>query len=1156
MDPIDALWTGVQISNAVVTLTNGISIATYGSSGITMKSGGKLVSFGHPTNFNKIFRFNCIQESTPNTNWTPQSGNLSLLQMTANETTLPEISLRFTSIFTPADSTTRRHLMDTGNRHYGRLALQDCDIRNIYLYAVPAYSYGTTQTFGWTNNIFARCYLDPRAGYAGDTTPFYLYAYNNLFSGSTFAAGALLNTTPWVVKDNFFESSSASIGGSYFTAANNGYYNTTSLGGSSNITVPTLDFVSGGPLGDFYYPTTGTGLHSLVNAGSRSAPNATMYHFTTDATLNTREGSSTVDIGFHYAGVNASALVYDDDNDGLISLQEDANGNGTKDTGETDFNDPDTDGDGQSDYQEYLAETDPLNDQSVAWTRLAWWRFTDTNFLGSAGQVPLSKTNVLLTAGDIDNAGDFSSTNNPVLLNYRGIEGNGLPNVCLKRGSIRFRFIPYWFSDDTNLDSGSFTRGGVGPQVWVTLFQSTNFAIRIDPKGTNLVFTSDNGSGGTTTNLQSYVTFPSASLRFHRTDPGVMEELPTEVLFTYSTASSSITINGVLAATGSGLAGLAGLSARNQVVSIGSGIDGTGKMGGWLDEVETFNVPITLGTNTWNLSAVANPSPPSIKLEWLPAATNQVFYLKRRPFGGTDWTLLNPVTGTNYLDFDIIQGERYEYSTLSSSASEKRFITATFLGKPIEDRGKLVLLVDKTITNTLRTEIGTFVTNLIGDGWAILRADVPRHIDDYSSNTSYGTNWFNITNEIKPFIITNYNLYSTNLKGILVLGHVSIPYTGSSQPDDGHDHNQQSGTNNHEGAWSSDLFYGDTDGVWTDTLTNFYSRFPENYNAVNDGKMDQDRVPTNAFGIAQLEIPISRIDFARLPIFQNTNYSSRSETDLLRDYLEKDRRYRFKEMSWSVSGMAGDYIYGTSGWAYEQANMALSLFSVMQTPTDGDVFRASGAFLLGTQEHYGDFDTIQYGTGFPVTSTNFASGSIAPNCAFYMFIASFMPDWNLQNDLMRATLTPTNGGLVVMWNTRWRRWDPVASGHDIGRAFLQEANTATMGARKSSEPLGDMTLRYPIAAPPLNLTLTTNGGNLNLTWQNANESSPFYLVYRTPNLLISPLARLTATPFATTNFVDISPPSGALTYGVRTVVVATNGSGTFTNLSQSSFISR
>ncbi len=92
--------------------------------------------------------------------------------------------------------------------------------------------------------------------------------------------------------------------------------------------------------GSFYYPTSGgsTNLYALLNAGSRNATTAGLYHFTV-RTDQAKETNSVVDIGYHYTAAGTNGLPADVDGDGLADYFEDRNGNGVYDgaSGETDW---------------------------------------------------------------------------------------------------------------------------------------------------------------------------------------------------------------------------------------------------------------------------------------------------------------------------------------------------------------------------------------------------------------------------------------------------------------------------------------------------------------------------------------------------------------------------------------------------------------------------------------------------------------------------------------------------------------------------------------------------------------------------------------------------------------------------------------------------
>jgi len=94
-----------------------------------------------------------------------------------------------------------------------------------------------------------------------------------------------------------------------------------------------------GPLGEFYYPSTGasTSLTNLIDAGSvTNAALAGLYHYTTQ-TSQTKEANTALDIGFHYVALDGNGNPNDYDTDGLPDYFEDRNGNGSVDSGETDW---------------------------------------------------------------------------------------------------------------------------------------------------------------------------------------------------------------------------------------------------------------------------------------------------------------------------------------------------------------------------------------------------------------------------------------------------------------------------------------------------------------------------------------------------------------------------------------------------------------------------------------------------------------------------------------------------------------------------------------------------------------------------------------------------------------------------------------------------
>jgi hypothetical protein len=155
-----------------------------------------------------------------------------------------------------------------------------------------------------------------------------LTLYNNLFSKGTCTFTTTYQNPSCTVKDSLFNSDTLTKSGpASFTADYNGYRTgLSSLGGANNKTGLTMDFQSGpatnwfGVLGSCYYPATGGSLTQLIDTGSRSPANATLFHDTVKTATGTKEGTDavqTVDIGFHFIGVDANGQPNDYDGDGL-----------------------------------------------------------------------------------------------------------------------------------------------------------------------------------------------------------------------------------------------------------------------------------------------------------------------------------------------------------------------------------------------------------------------------------------------------------------------------------------------------------------------------------------------------------------------------------------------------------------------------------------------------------------------------------------------------------------------------------------------------------------------------------------------------------------------------------------------------------------------
>ncbi len=503
----------------------------------------------------------------------------------------------------------------------------------------------------------------------------------------------------------------------------------------------------------------------------------------------------------------------------------------------------------------------------------------------------------------------------------------------------------------------------------------------------------------------------------------------------------------------------------------------------------------------------------------------------RKSRDATSWgsavATLGPAA-TNYTDANVMPGVGYEYriSKTDDAFGGEGYIYCGIQMPLVEARGTVVLIVDNTVASNLVMELQRLQNDLTGDGWTVIRHDVART---------------NSVASVKALILADYRADTNNVNSVFLFGHVPVPYAGDIYPDAHPDH---------EGAWPCDGYYGDTTGAWLDTTVSVtVAADHRNYNEPGDGKFDPDS-PNGYYFPAVIQLRVGRVDLSNLPAF------ALPETELLRQYLNKDHNFRHRRITAQPRGLIDDNFgvgvgeaFAADGWrnfaAFFGASNSLTTSTWVTTLADQ-------SFLWG----YG-CGPANYTLSEGVTSTaELATND--PQVVFVMLYGSYFGDWDAPNDLLRAPLATPTYTLTCAWAGRphWQ-FHHMALGETTGfSARLAQNNDGTLYTTEYANFLhialmGDPTLRMQPVAPPAALSLSTNhSGQIQLSWTASTDSVAYYAVYGSTGIG-GPFTRLPNGLVTTNTYTDTV--GGSSVYMVRAVKLQVSASGSYFNPSQGVF---
>lgn len=537
--------------------------------------------------------------------------------------------------------------------------------------------------------------------------------------------------------------------------------------------------------------------------------------------------------------------------------------------------------------------------------------------------------------------------------------------------------------------------------------------------------------------------------------------------------------------------------------------------------------------------ATVSDNPPQIQLHWTPDSTAKLYEISRKDLAFDSWQAIATVPGTNdsWADIDVAAGASYEYMIRKDTGISQfgyGFISAGIGAPLVEDRGKIILLVEKSLSAPLGFWLARLEQDLAGDGWTVIRHDVA------ATNTPPA---------VKALIQEDYDADPERVKALFLFGHIAVPYSGDINPD---------GHPDHRGAWPADVYYGDMDGAWTDTsIVQTASASRQNWNVAGDGKFDQNRPP------GKVRLQIGRVDLSNLTCFSNKT-PSRSEIDLARQYLNKDHTFRHNRLEVPRRGFIHHRVEGAE-----------------DEPLGAGAVRAFGSFFgpdqIFTMPDLGFLDftrTNAYLWGYIVTTGGFAYATDIgdtdnyavndPKVVFTSVIGSYFGDWDRESGVLRAALGASTYILTSIFSGQ-PQWilHRMALGETIGQAACLTQNNGPNGIYQPHRNfgvgevhialLGDPTLRMHPVSPPSDLTGSRDGSGLHLQWKApADPAILGYNIYRSTNSA-GPFTKIGGfTVGSTTTFLDPTETDNSI-YMVRAVKLETTPAGTYYNASQGIF---
>ena len=545
------------------------------------------------------------------------------------------------------------------------------------------------------------------------------------------------------------------------------------------------------------------------------------------------------------------------------------------------------------------------------------------------------------------------------------------------------------------------------------------------------------------------------------------------------------------------------------------------------------------GDMTWTfavqLAATVSTDPARVELRWTTDPFPVRDYAVYRK-GVTDASWGEPVIlgadALSFTDENVEAGRIYEYQVIRHAVSYTAYgYIAVGLDAPLVDtRGRVILVVDRSIADPIAAELRRLETDLAGDGWTVVRRDVARDASPA---------------DIKAEIRNEWQADRERTKSVLLFGHIPVVRSGN-QNVDGHQARPM----------PADVFYGEMDGDWTD--------------ANGDGIYDPSTLPSD------LELMVGRVDFADLP-GQYSPIPYPGEVDLLRRYLDKDHAFRHATVRPAQRALVGNAVGDGNGITAGQAYAASGYRNFAALVGAANVVTANADAGAAPEDRWmarlsADDYLWAYGCG---AGSDFSIGALGshgvygdawasdflekkPKGTFYLLFGSWFVDWAKPDNIMRTSLAGPDYGLAACYSGRPHVFlHHMGVGEPIGYGMRISQNNAGLYQNQVQRQLrgvhlallGDPTLRMHQLAPPRDVAVRLEGNDAVVTWSGSTDKVLGYHLYRASHAN-GPFTRLTESLVGEMRFVDHRWAADAPIYMVRAVTLQSGPSGSFYNASQ------